>query len=570
MKVLLAALNSKFIHSNLAVRYLKAYTQKLNYNCTIKEFTINDRREKVLEEIIGEKPDVVAFSCYIWNIEYIKSLAVLIKLINPKVEILYGGPEVSYDSDSFLKSVPGEYVIVGEGEETYYQFVKLRKKYFDTSGKVNNKEFFLELRDIKGLCFKQNENVILNEQREPMDMNKIVFPYTKEDNLKNKIVYYEASRGCPFKCKYCLSSASFEVRFLNIERVKKELKFLMDKDIKLIKFVDRTFNCNYEFAMEIWKFVINADTDVTFHFEISADVLKDEEIKLLNTAPKGRIQLEVGVQTTNDTVLNNINRYVKFNYIYDRVKKVQKYHNINQHLDLIAGLPGEDFESFKKSFNDVYSIKPEALQLGFLKLLKGSSMIEEVSKWGMVYSPYAPYEILKTDSISYDEIVILKRIEEVFDKYYNSGKFKNILNYFVPKFKTAFDFYYELGKFFYNKGYLNKNISSSDYYKVFIEFENECLNEKNIELEEIIKYDYLKFNKKKWLPDFLMREKNKEEEKTIKAKIEDGFIEVSKKYHIEKFFINIERLLNDSVLEKKEGYVIFDIENDKEIYLFHE
>lgn len=566
MKILLTALNSKYIHSNLAIRYLRAYTEKLDYNCTIREFTINDILERVLEEIMGENPDIVAFSCYIWNIEYVKSLAVLIKLVNPKIKILYGGPEVSYDSREFLKSTAGDYVIIGEGEETYSEFVKFLIEYFQNSKEMTNESVFSNLRNIKGLCFRWQDGIILNEPRKLMDMDKIAFPYDLEEDFRHKIIYYESSRGCPFNCKYCLSSTIKGVRFLNVERVKKELEFLITKNISLIKFVDRTFNCNHEFTVELWKFIIDLDTDITFHFEISADVLTSDEIELLQKAPKGRIQLEVGVQTTNDEILSNIDRYVKFKEIEEKVKKVEKYHNVRQHLDLIAGLPGEDFKSFKKSFNDVYSLRPDEIQLGFLKLLKGSSMREEAKNWGMVYSPYAPYEILRTDSISYRELVILKRVEKIVDKYYNSGKFIHIVDYFVARFETAFDFYYELGMFFYKNGYLSRNISSVEYYRVFIEFEKQFLNEKSIELNEIIKYDYLKFNKKRWLPDFLVRYKNKNEEKLLKQKIKDKGTVLSKNYHIEKFSINIEKLLRDSRIEKKDGYVIFD--GKRELYFF--
>lgn len=569
MKILLTALNSKFIHSNLAVRYLKAYTRELPYNCVIREFTINDRREKILEEIIDEKPDIVAFSCYIWNIEYIKSLALLIKLVNPSIKILYGGPEVSYDSCNILKNMTGEYIIMGEGENTYYEFVEFQIKYFNKGKENIDSQFFLDLKEIKGLCFKWQGKMFLNEERELMDMNKIAFPYEEQDNLKNKIVYYEASRGCPFSCKYCLSSTIHKVRFLDIERVKREIKFLIDKNIALIKFVDRTFNCNPKFTLELWKFIIECDTQTTFHFEISADILTEEEIALLKESPKGRIQFEIGVQTTNENVLNNINRYVKFKDIKDKVKKIKANNNIKQHLDLIAGLPGEDFKSFKKSFNKVYSLQPEEIQMGFLKLLKGSPMREEAKKWKMVYSPYAPYEILRTNHITYDEITVLKKIEHMVDKYYNSGKFANIIKYFIFKFKQPFDFYYSLAMFFHDKGYFNRSISSVDYYKVFLEFQEEYFNESSMELKEIIKYDYLKFNKKKWLPDFLVREKSKGEEDYIKEKIQKENIKLSKKYHIEKFFIDVEKLLKSSVLEKKEGYVIFDIMENKEIYLFH-
>lgn len=567
MKVILSAINAKFIHSNLAVRYLRAFTEKLQYNCIIKEFSINDRREKMLEEIMKESPDIVGFSCYIWNIDYCTSLAKLIKLINPKIKIIYGGPEVSYDCVKFFEENSGDYVISGEGELPYYKLINTEIEY--RKNKISLDDYLSSLKSIGGLCSKYENKIMFNENRESIDMNNIVFPYYENDNLENKIVYYESSRGCPFSCKYCLSSITKGVKFLDENRVKSELDFLINKGAKLIKFVDRTFNCNPEFAMDIWNFIIEKNVDVTFHFEISADILTDEEIKVLNRAPKGRIQLEVGVQTTNFEILKNINRHVSFDEIKDKVKKVQKSHNINQHLDLIAGLPGEDFESFKNSFNDVYSIRPEKIQLGFLKLLKGSSMRYEAKKWNMVYSPYPPYEILKTDSISYHEIVILKRIDEVVDKYYNSGKFNNILKYFLSRFNTPFDFYNELGNFFYNKGYLNRNISAIEYYRVFLEFNEELLKEDNFELKEIVKYDYLKFNKKRWLPDFLIRERVKSEEKIIKDKIKLGEIDVSGNYHIEKFFVDIQKFKDTSVLDKKRGYIVFDGKSEREINLFN-
>lgn len=567
MKVVLTALNSKFIHSNLAIRYLKAYTKDLNYECIIREFTINDRREKVLEQLIKEEPDVIAFSCYIWNIEFIQGLAKLINLVNPNIKILYGGPEVSYDSLSFLKENVGEYVIVGEGEETYREFISWQLECEKVEKNSFNEKTLEKLKSIKGLSFKIGEKVYFNGDRELMNLNKVIFPYNEQDNLQNKIVYYEASRGCPFNCKYCLSSTTHGVRFFEINRVKKELRFLVDKGAKLIKFVDRTFNCNMKFAMDVWKFLIELDTEATFHFEISADILTEEEIKLLSNAPKGRIQFEVGVQTTNNEILKNINRNVNFEDIREKVEELESIKNIKQHLDLIAGLPGENIKSFKKSFNDVYSIRPEEIQLGFLKLLKGSPMREEAPKWGMVYSPYAPYEILKTKDISYNEIIILKRIEEVLDKYYNSRKFDNVLNYFLPKFETPFDFYKSLGEFFYDKGYLNRNISSAEYYRVFIEFNEESLKENSNKLKEIIKYDYLKFNKKKWIPEFLVRERNKEEERKIKEKIVDEEIKLSKNYHMEKFFVDINRYINENILEEKQCYILFDESDENEIQI---
>ncbi|MDU5722592.1 B12-binding domain-containing radical SAM protein [Clostridium butyricum] len=543
MKVLLTAINSKYIHSNLAVRYLRSFAKDLDYEGEIKEFTINDREERILEEIIREKPDVVAFSTYIWNVEMVSRISNLIKRVDSNIEILYGGPEVSFDSRTFLKENVGEYVIEGEGEKTYRDFIlyKLGK---------------MELQEVRGLHYKNNETVYSNEKRPLMDMDEIIFPYETDEDLSNKIVYYEASRGCPFNCKYCLSSTSHGVRFLNIDRVRKELKYFIDKRVRLVKFVDRTFNCNHKFAMAIWEFLINSDTETQFHFEISADILKDEEIEILSKAPEGRFQFEVGVQTTNDEVLRNINRFVNFSHIKEKVEELMAIKNIKQHLDLIAGLPGEDYISFKKSFNDVYSIRPEEIQLGFLKLLKGSSMREEANRYGMEYSPYPPYEILKTDMVSYEEMLKLKKVEEMVDKYYNSGKFNYIIKYFENKFHSPFEFYYKLGVFFENKGYFNKNIGNIEYYKVFLDFNYEILKEDNKFINEIVKFNYLLYNKKRGLPNFLRSNISKEEEKEIKSSLREKYS--FKEYHLEKFSIDLEEYVKSGQIIEKECYYLFD------------
>ncbi|MGH4118718.1 B12-binding domain-containing radical SAM protein [Clostridium sp.] len=560
MKVILVGINAKYIHSNLAVRYLKTYAEDLDYECDIMEFSINDKVDRILEEILRQKPNLVAFSCYIWNIQYVKKIASLIKLVDSKIEILYGGPEVSYDSEAFLKEQPGDYVIEGEGEVTYSELINLKithKNNCKTSSDNEN-----NIQNILGLYYRNNGIIGYNGKRPLMDMDEIIFPYNDEE-LTNKIVYYEASRGCPFNCKYCLSSTTHGVRFLNTERVKRELKFLVDKKVRLIKFVDRTFNCNPKFALEIWEYLINLDTDITFHFEISADILNRQELDVLAKAPKGRFQFEVGVQTTNPVVLNNINRFVNFNDIKEIVEELEGMRNINQHLDLIAGLPGEDYESFKKSFNDVYNIHSEVIQLGFLKLLKGSDMTNEAKQWGMVYAPYPPYEILKTRDISYDELVILKKVEQMLDKYYNSQKFSTILKYFVEKFSTPFEFYYELGLFCHESGYLSRSISSVDYYKIFIEFNESVLKEDNFVLKEIVKYDYLKYNKKKWLPDFLTRDLDKAVERTIKDIIvQSDSVKNLNSIHVEKFMINILNYIDNNTIVYENHYLVYDINSD--------
>lgn len=549
MKVLITAIDSKFIHSNLAVRYLKSFTRDMDYESKIKEFTINDREGRILEEIIKEKPDIVAFSTYIWNVELISRVANLIKRVDSNIEILYGGPEVSFDSRSFLKNNVGEYVIEGEGEKTYRDFILYKL------GKI-------KLEDVRGLHYKVNDIVYSNEKRPLMSMDEIVFPYEENEDLTNKIVYYEASRGCPFNCKYCLSSTSHGVRFLDIDRVLKDLMYFINKEVRLVKFVDRTFNCNSKFAMAIWDFLINQDTNTQFHFEISADILKPQEIELLSKAPKGRFRFEVGVQTTNDEVLRNINRFVNFSDIKEKVLEIEALRNIDQHLDLIAGLPGEDYESFKKSFNDMYEIKPEEIQLGFLKLLKGSSMREDADKYGMEYSPYPPYEILKTDKISYEELLKLKKVEEMVDKYYNSQKFNHIIRYFERKFELPFDFYYSLGMFFEDKGYFSKNIGNAEYYKVFLDYSESVLQESNKYLKEIIRFNYLIFNKKRGLPEFLRSDMEKEEEKSIKEKLKEQYS--FKEYHLEKFKINIEKYIETGEILEEDTYYLF---NDKAEYI---
>ncbi|EOU2042484.1 DUF4080 domain-containing protein, partial [Clostridium perfringens] len=525
MKILLTAINSKYIHSNLAVRYLKAFTKDLDFQGDIKEFSINDRVENILEGIIEEKPDVVAFSCYIWNMEFVNRLAELIKLVDPNIEILYGGPEVSYEGKEFLENHEGEYVIVGEGEKTFREFVL----YKLGEGKIE---------DIKGLNYKRDGKVFENPKRPEMDMNELVFPYTYEEDINNKIVYYEASRGCPFKCKYCLSSVMHGVRFLDVERVKKELKYFMERGLKLVKFVDRTFNCNREYTVELLKYLSEQDTETRFHFEVAADLLTEEQIEILNNAPKGRFQLEVGVQTTNNEVLHNINRYITYENIKEKVLKVAAGKNVMQHLDLIAGLPGEDLESFKKSFNDVHAIRPDEIQLGFLKLLKGSSMREEAKKWGIVYSPYAPYEIIRSKDISYEELLLLKKVEAMVDKYYNSCKFNNVIKFFLNIYDKPFDFYYDLAMFFEEKGNFKRSIGNVEYYKILLDFYLEKIGGEDEGLfKEVLKFDYLCFNKKRWLPDFLVRTITKEDEQNIKDSFDRQM--PFKKAHIEKFEIDI-------------------------------
>jgi radical SAM superfamily enzyme YgiQ (UPF0313 family) len=527
------------------------------------EFSINDRPERVVDDIIAEKPSILGFSCYIWNIEFIKKVSTLVKLINPNIEILYGGPESSFDAPEFLKNNLGEFVIEGEGEETYHEFIQEKIKEYKNNENINYKR-------IKGLYTKRNGEIIYGGKRPLMDMNKIIFPYNVDDDLNNKIVYYEASRGCPFNCKYCLSSTTNGVRFLEAVRVKEEISFLVKKGVNLVKFVDRTFNCNRDFANDIWRFLVEEGGNSSFHFEISADLLTIESLEILSKAKPNCIQFEIGVQSTNTEVLKSINRVIKFSEIKKKVEELNKIKTVKQHLDLIAGLPGENFESFKNSFNEVYAISPNELQLGFLKLIKGTSMREEAEKWGMVCSPYPPYEIIKTKDISYDELTILRKIEHMVDKYLNSGKFTNILNYFLSKdcFETPFEFYFQLSKFYEEKGYFKRNISFIDYYEIFIEF-GEKNNFDNLSLlKDIVKFDYLRFNKKKGLPLFLHSEIDKKEERRIKeALLGNNVIGNGIDVTIHKFNFQIQKLINEGLVIEKKNYIAFFNKEDKYIFM---
>jgi len=559
LKVLLVGINSKFVHSNLALRYLKAYTEDLDYECILKEYSINDRLEKILEGIMKANANVVAFSCYIWNIDMIKALAKLIKLINDNIEIIYGGPEVTHNGKEYLKKQVGEYLIEGEGEDTF-------RKLIENKIMLNEQTIeSIDLSKIKGLFYKQDGNIFYGGKKDNINFNSVVFPYKEEDELENKIIYYEASRGCPYGCKYCLSSVDRNVRVRGIEKVKEELKFLIEKKVSLIKFVDRTFNCNEQFAIDIWDFIIEQDTKTKFHFEISANILTDNQIKILKRAPKGRLQFEVGVQTTNSKVLSNIDRYVKFEDVCEKVIKIKELGNISQHLDLIAGLPGESYESFKNSFNKVYGLKPEELQLGFLKILKGSPIMYEKEQWGIEYSPYSPYEVIKTKDISYEQLILLKKVEAMVDKYYNSGKFSTIIQYFELKFEDSFDMYLELGMFFDGKGYFDRNISGIDYYKVFLEFNSEKLREGNKVLKEIIKYDYLMYNKKKWLPEFLKRDIDIKLTREIKEKLINSNLKIPKNnIHVEKYNIDILNFIKTNKILDRDIYLLYN-EDDLEI-----
>ena len=461
MKILLAACNAKYIHSNLAVYDLQAYAAKYADHIILKEYTINQQKDDIMRDIYLEHPDVVCVSCYIWNISFVKELMADLTKILPDTDFWAGGPEVSYDAEKFLAENP-EFtgVMVGEGEET---FLELSGHYIEQSP--------ADLKDITGVCYRDGEKIVHNGWRQIMDLSSIPFIYKDLADFKNRIIYYESSRGCPFSCSYCLSSIDKKLRFRDTEMVKKELQFFIDNKVPQVKFVDRTFNCKHDHAMAIWKYINEHDNGVTnFHFEISADLLREEELQEMSTMRPGLIQLEIGVQSTNPDTIKAIHRTMDFEKLKGIVNRIHSFGNIHQHLDLIAGLPYEDYDSFRKSFNDVYALKPQQLQLGFLKVLKGSHMMEMCQEYEIVYKTREPYEVLSTKWLDYEHVLKLKNVENMVEVYYNSGQFQNTLEYLEGFFPDAFSIYEGLGRFYMEKGYGDVSHTRMRRYEILLEF----------------------------------------------------------------------------------------------------
>ena len=466
MRVLLTAINAKYIHSNLAVYSLKSYASCYTQDVEIAEYTINQDVDDILADIFKKSPDILCFSCYLWNITFVSQLLVEVKKVMPHVHIWLGGPEVSFNAGQVMKSYPQvDGIMCGEGEETFHELLD----YYN--GKIKN------LNDIKGIVFrvwKNNENlseIVENQSRQVMDLSKVPFVYNDMGNFKNKIIYYESSRGCPFSCSYCLSSIDKCLRFRDLGLVKKELQVFIDAEVPQVKFVDRTFNCRHEHAMAVWSYIARHDKGKTnFHFEVAADLLNEEELRLIETMRPGLIQLEIGVQSTNQDTIREIHRVMKFDEVKRVVNRIHIAGNTHQHLDLIAGLPYEDYNSFRKSFNDVYSLKPEQLQLGFLKVLKGSFMYQNVEKYELQYQDRPPFEVLSTKWLPYVDVIRLKGIEEMVEVYYNSGQFSNTLQELEKKFEDAFSIYEKLSQFYEENNLHMINHSRITRYEIMHQF----------------------------------------------------------------------------------------------------
>ena len=496
MKILLTAINAKYIHSNLAVYSLKAYASAYAKQTEIAEYTINHQNDDILAGLYRRRPDVIAFSCYIWNIEVVKSLTRELAKLLPHVPIWVGGPEVSYDAVPFLEENPQIFgVMKGEGEKTFHSLVQ-----YYTEGKG-------ELGRLPGTAFRQEEGRIRDNGWAPLlDLDEIPFVYEGMEAFANRIVYYESSRGCPFSCSYCLSSVEKQVRFRSLELVKRELEFFLSRRVPQVKFVDRTFNCSRSRAVEIWDFIREHDNGVTnFHFEIGADLLGEEELSLLNSLRPGLVQLEIGVQSANPETIREICRVMDLDRLEYTVGRLHEGKNIHQHLDLIAGLPWEGYDSFKASFNRVYAMRPQQLQLGFLKVLKGSLMHSRAQEYGIVCHSNPPYEVLCSRWLSYGELLKLKGVEEMVEVYYNSSQFSNTLRALEQAFNTPFEMFESMAAYYERKELAGRNHSRLGRFDILRDFASEADPGQRARFEELLVLDlYLRENSKRrpaWAKD---------------------------------------------------------------------
>lgn len=575
MRYLLCGINAKYIHSNLAIFCLKAYAEAngpVGAEYVIKEYTINHYVENILQDIYEEKADVVVFSCYIWNISYVRELAEELKKVSPQVQIWVGGPEVSYHAERFLQENPAvDLVMQGEGEETFTALVTRAEQ---GAGVAWHRISLEDMPD--GVAWRDaadgQQTAIHNTGFAPvMDMDAIPFAYEDFHLFEHKIIYYESSRGCPFSCSYCLSSVDKSVRFRSLSKVLPELQRFLDAGVPQVKFVDRTFNCNKNHAMAVWCYICEHDNGVTnFHFEISSDLLDEEALDLFAQMRPGLIQLEIGVQSTNPPTIEAIHRKMNLEKLFENVDRVHALGNIHQHLDLIAGLPWEGYEQFGKSFNDLFAHQPDQLQLGFLKVLKGTCMEAEAERHSICYRSKPPYEVLSTRWLSYDEIIRLKGIEELVELYYNSGQFSCTLRYVIPQFKSPFDFFEQFSLSYRRKGCHKMNYNRMGRYQILKDF----LEEQGVSLpfqDEVLLFDmYLRENMKSrpaWAGDLSgFRQQWKEMYRNRGAELfpeewKNGSYDSKKaanRSHMERFHFDAVRLLEEGVLEEKACFCLFD------------
>ena len=638
MRFLLCGINAKYIHSNLAIFSLKAYADRKKIpgaEIILKEYTINNYVEDILQDLYEAKADIIIFSCYIWNISFVRELAAELKKVSPEVKIWAGGPEVSYAANKFLMENPAfDLIMQGEGEEVFSELIcltveekcRIKDVYKQSESKkvlsgIVEKRYFIErkqavkeekdiedkhfagednvyptnyidmskLQKLQGIAVRDflgeaalgnaesnigNKTKIINTGFATlMDMDTIPFVYEDFHLFEHKILYYETSRGCPFCCSYCLSSVDKTVRFRSLPIVKKELDAFLEAKVPQVKFVDRTFNCNRQRAIDIWSYLVEHDNGITnFHFEISSDLLGEEELELFAKMRPGLIQLEIGVQSTNGETVDAIHRHMDLEKLFHYVDRVHALGNIHQHLDLIAGLPYENYERFGVSFDDLYAHKPDQLQLGFLKVLKGTMMEEEVKKYSILYRNQPPYEVLGTKWLSYDEIILLKGVEELVELYYNSGQYTLTLKYAVPFFESPFRFYEMFSAWYQGKGYHKLNHNRLEKYNILREFLREHIDENEWDtLDEIMLYDmYLRENVKgrpAWAKDTAQYKKEwkalyrEQGEKLFPEDVQAGIYDskrAANQSHIEVFEINIKKFEQSGQVEKKQVFCLFD------------
>lgn len=485
MNTVLCAYNAKFIHMNLALRYLKANLSQNQENTKIMEFTIKDPVLHVATKIISEKPKIVAFSCYLWNIELVLKTAQIIKKAMPNTIIILGGPEVSFDSEEWFEKEPSiDIIIEGEGELTFAHLM-------DTL--LNHQP----LSKVSGIVYKDtNKQIQRNEKRPPLDVKNLKSPYHFAEDLptlSKRIVYFETSRGCPFNCHFCLSSAEQGVRFFDLDERKDELLYLIQNGAKTIKFLDRTFNTNVQYALDIFSFLIeNHKSGNVFQFEITGDIMKPEVIDYLNQhAPKGLFRFEIGIQSTHDETNLLVNRRQNFENLKNNILRIQTGGKIDLHLDLIAGLPKEDYQRFQKTFNDVFELRPAELQFGFLKMLRGTPLRKKAADFNYVYADFAPYEIISNEILSFEDLLRMKQTEDVLEKYWNSGKFKQTVTYCIDViFETAWDFFYAFGAFWHEKGWATIGHQHLDLFSRLLEFIEEYSPTHRQILHNIMLLDY--------------------------------------------------------------------------------
>ena len=547
MKNILVGINSKYVHTNLAIRYLKKYIEEnSNEKIKIYESSINNNIQKIIRDIVEYEPDNIFFSVYIWNVEMVFKITKELKKILPNKRIILGGPEVSYNPEEILeKNIEIDGILIGEGENVLLNFLTK------------------DIKDVKGVYYREDNKIKFNGF-EPLieNLDIIPFPYDDEElEDVHKIVYYESSRGCPFNCSYCMSSIDKSVRYFSLERTKKDLKKFIDIGTRLVKFVDRTFNLNKDRYMEIWKFLLeNYRENITFHFEINANIFDDEVLEFLKKVPRKLFQFEIGVQTTNPSTMKAINRNNSLDRLFHNVTCINK--NIHLHLDLIAGLPFEDYETFGKSFDYVYKTKCEMIQLGFLKMLKGTQMKDEGEKYSYKYLDFPPYEILSNEFISYKDICRLKDIEEVLDFYYNSQKFLKSVDFVVENFfESPFKFFESIGDFYKERGYLEVAHKEVAIFNNFVEYYEKMNFPKKEEFLEYLKFDYLFMGKPGFYPAWIEENKDKELHKNIIEKMSfRSTREAHKLTELERFSINID------TKEREDINIFFDYSGEETKY----